>query len=252
MGDISAVFIGVFSLLPFLVRRFTGQFIYFAIFSMLAILAHGIYFYEPNIVYLLGMTYIISTVAELVSLKTPFNCFGVSYRYDIHNPFFSSNVRFLDVYPIEVSLAWVIFKYLSLNLAMIIGAAFSLPFWFELFFIPFILLSIDFIIDPTAVRIAKLWQWKRGSAFFGIPWQNFLGWYLVGLATTSVLLWFGPARPLTFHYLLVLPILFYGSLLKNVPRLTVLDKRMGIMAAAPVALWTVLSMISLSLLYLRQ
>lgn len=251
MVDFTALFVGVFSVLPFLVQRFTGKFIYFAIFSLIAIGAHGMYFYGPNILYALGLTYVISTVAELLSLKTPINCFGVTYRYDVHHKFFSSRVRFLGVYPLEVSIAWVIFKYISINIGLLIVSAFSLaPFW-EILLIPFILMSVDFIIDPVAVHITKLWRWERGGIFFGIPWQNFLGWYMVGLFSTISMVSIGSMKPLSFHYLLWLPILFYGFMVKNVPSLMRLDKRMGMLAAIPVVGWTLLGIVSLILISYR-
>lgn len=252
MIDSAAIFIGVFSLLPLLVQRFTGKFIYFAVFALFAIVVHGLYFYGPNILYLFGLTYVISTFAELVSLKTPINCFGVAYRYDVHHKFFSSKIRFLGVYPLEISLAWVIFKYLSLNLAVLIVSAFSLPFWWEIVLIPFILLSLDFIIDPMAVNVSRLWRWERGSIYFGIPWQIFLGWYLVGLVSTIIFLSIGPMKALTFNYLLFLPVLFYGSFLKNVPRLMAVDKRMGLLSAIPVATWTLLGAVSLLLIFYKS
>ena len=236
--DSTAIVIGVLSLAPFLVQRFTRKFIYFAVFALIAIVAHGLYLYGPHILYLLGVTYILSTAAELMSLKTPYNVFGVTYRYDTNHAFFASNIRLLGVYPIEISFAWVIFKYVSFNLAVIIVSAFAMPYWWEAVFIPLILVSVDFIIDPVAVHTVRLWHWERGSAYFGIPWQNFLGWYLVGLVTTLMFLWLSPVKTVRFDYLLILPVLFYASLLNNMPRLFSLDKQLSIVAITPLTAWT--------------
>lgn len=248
----TAIFVGVFSLLPLLVLRFSGKYIYFAVFALAAIVVHGIYFYGLNILYLLGATYIISTIAELVSLKTPLYCFGVKYRYDIHHPFFSSKIRLLGVYPLEVSLTWVILKYLSFNLVLLMTSAFSLPVFWKILLVPLVLVSLDFILDPISVHIRKLWRWEKGSSYFGIPLQNFLGWYLVGLVASLPLLWLDFGKPLTFHYLLILPILFYGMLLDSIRPLLKLNVFKGIAGSLPAILWVLLSVVSLYILFLRQ
>lgn len=252
MIDIGVVIIGAFSLLPFLVHRFTGKYIHFVIFALLAVIFHGLYFFGLNILFLLFVTFVISTVAELVSLKTSLYCFGVKYRYDIHHNFFSSNVNLLGVYPIEVVLTWIIFKYISFALVLIIASALSLPIILEVVFIPLVLVSLDFIIDPVAVNQSKLWSWERGSNYFGIPVQNFIGWYLVGLVSTVLFVVFNTWKPLSFHVLLLLPLLLYGSFLRHAPILIKMNKQQGILGIVPVAFWTVVSFASLVLLFLRS
>lgn len=248
----SSFIVGVFSVLPFLVQRFTGKFIYFSIFALIAIGVHGTFFFGSPIILSLVFTYIISTIAELLSLKTRMNWFGVSYRYDIDHKFFSSRLRFFGVYPLEISFAWVIFKYISIMIGMIIISAFSLSAWWELILIPCILVSVDFIVDPVAVNVSRLWEWKKGSGFYGIPWQNFLGWYGVGFVSTAVMALSTSLTPLTFHYLLLLPVLFYASLLKNTPHLIRLNARLGLVAAIPVAVWTLLGGVSLLMLFYKS
>ncbi|MEK7141067.1 MAG: carotenoid biosynthesis protein [Patescibacteria group bacterium] len=130
------------------------------------------------------ITFSVSTVAELISLKTPIGIFGAKYKYDTNHRFFSSRILFLGVYPLEISLAWVILKYLSFCLAIPIAEAFGLPYYAVIFGTPLILVSLDLILDPVAVNIKKYWTWEKGSAYFGIPLRNFLGWYAVGLVGT--------------------------------------------------------------------
>lgn len=228
-----------------------GTFIQFAIVTLALIGLHGWYFFGPDILYLLFLTYIISTVAELLSLKTPLRCFGVKYWYHLDQPLFSSRIRFLKVYPLEVSLAWVILKYISFNLAMLITQAFLLPHMVVVFLTPLILVSLDFIIDPVAVNVSKLWQWEKGSKYFGIPLQNFVGWYIVGFLSTFLFSFVYRERQLTFNILYFLPIIFYASFIKNSLLIYKLNKKMAIIGSIPAVMWTLLSMISLAILYGR-
>ncbi|EKD87307.1 MAG: hypothetical protein ACD_36C00152G0004 [uncultured bacterium] len=239
------IIIVILWLVPALLDHLTGKFIYVVVAALVAIIAHGIYFFGPHILYLLLITYVISTVAELVALKTPINCFGVRYWYNIKNPFFSSKVNYLGVYPLEISLAWVIFKYMSFILALLITSAFSLsPPWI-IVLTPLILVSLDFIIDPVSVHTGKLWQWEKGSFYFGIPLRNFLGWYVVGFISTLLFTLIDQGKPVTFHILYVLPILFYASVLKRVPAMMKLNRRLAILGSLPVVFWVGLGLVSL-------
>ena len=141
MIDVNVAFIGLLSLLPIFILRFSGKFIVFAVVALIAVFYHGLYFFGPGILWLLIGTYVISTVAELVSLKTPIYCFGVKYQYSLKHPFFSSRIFLLGVYPLEISLAWVMLKYLSFIVGLLIVSAFSLSIIWEIFLIPLILVS---------------------------------------------------------------------------------------------------------------
>lgn len=249
--DIYAVSIALFSLLPLLILRLTGKFILFAIFAIVSIVMHGTYFFGSQFIYLIFLTYIISTIAELVSLKTFVNCFGVKYRYNLKHSFFSSRIFLLGVYPLEISLAWVMLKYISFDLAMLIAQAFSLPLLVTIMLIPLILVSLDFILDPVAVNKAKLWRWEKGSRYFGIPLRNFLGWYIVGLVASVLYLFIDHGRTVTFHILHIFPIIFYASILQRVPQLLKLDRTMAMLGSLPAFLWTILGIVSLVILFLR-
>lgn len=234
-----------------LVYTITGKFIYFAWIALVAIVLHGAYFFGPTILYLLTLTYLISTLAELVSLKTAVNCFGVRYSYRLKHSFFSSKIFLLGVYPLEISLAWMILKYASFITTVLISQAFSLSWPVTVIVTPLVLVSLDFIIDPIAVRTSKLWQWQRGSKCFGIPIQNFVGWYGVGLVSTLLFSFVYQHRPITFHVLHLLPLVVYATFLGKIPQLIRLHKHIGFIGSIPAIMWTLLGSISLYMLYLR-
>jgi uncharacterized membrane protein len=47
--------------------------------------------------------------------------------------------------------------------------------------------ALDLLIDPLGAGPLAFWLWERSGPYYGIPWTNFLGWFVV-----SVLI-FGPA-----------------------------------------------------------
>jgi uncharacterized membrane protein len=246
------IIIGVISLIPLLILFFRGKFLYFSLAAIIAICIQGTYFFGPQILYLLLFTYIISTIGELICLKTPVRCFGIKYWYHPNKVYFSSGIRILNVYPIEVTFAWVILKYLSFCLATLITQAFYLPQLLVLLLTPLILVSLDLIIDPVSVHIYKLWSWERGSGYFGIPWQNFLGWYLYGFLATFLFGFVARSIPVTFHPVYLLPILYYGSFLTNTPPILKRNKTMAIFGSLPALIWTLLGVLSLLLLFFRR
>ena len=46
----------------------------------------------------------------------------------------------------------------------------------------FIMVLWDLSMDPMASTVAQWWIWEQGGGFFGVPLQNFLGWYLTVIA----------------------------------------------------------------------
>ena len=46
----------------------------------------------------------------------------------------------------------------------------------------FIMVLWDLSMDPMASTVAQWWIWEQGGGFFGVPLQNYLGWYLTVFA----------------------------------------------------------------------
>ncbi|MEM1254815.1 MAG: gamma-carotene 1'-hydroxylase CruF [Cyanobacteria bacterium P01_H01_bin.21] len=60
-----------------------------------------------------------------------------------------------------------------------------------------LLMSWDFVLDPAMSQTAMpFWYWHTPGAFFGMPYQNFAGWFLTGLVfmSLSAIFWRGNAR----------------------------------------------------------
>ena len=46
------------------------------------------------------------------------------------------------------------------------------------FIAAFVMVLWDLSLDPSAATDGKWWIWHDGGGFFGVPLQNYLGWYL--------------------------------------------------------------------------
>jgi len=76
-----------------------------------------------------------------------------------------------------------------------------------------LLTSWDFVLDPAMSQTAvPFWEWKQPGPFFGMPYQNFVGWLGTGMVFMGVaaLLWGKQAQRLTRSQL-TLPLVIYVS-----------------------------------------
>jgi uncharacterized membrane protein len=39
--------------------------------------------------------------------------------------------------------------------------------------------GFDLGVDSVASTVAHAWTWEQGGGVFGVPWTNYLGWWLV-------------------------------------------------------------------------
>lgn len=197
-----------------------------------AVAIHSFYFFGWEGVIFLIATGIISTAAELASLKTPLNVFGVLYRYDLGNKIFPSKFVLGKVFPIEVSAAWVLLKYLSIFMSIIIITPLGINGLLKVVISALILVSFDLLLDPYAVSEGA-WRWSKSGILFDIPWQNFLGWFIVGFITSLL---FINMKILDINdVVMAVPVFVVSALFPILlgGRLLSLDKTKGIMALLP-------------------
>ena len=89
-----------------------------------------------------------------------------------------------------------------------------------------LLTSWDFVLDPAMSQTAlPFWYWHTPGAFFGMPYQNFAGWFGTGAVfmTVAVLLW-GDRVPSVRQGALNLPVVVY---LSNIVFATVMSLAAG-------------------------
>jgi putative membrane protein len=47
--------------------------------------------------------------------------------------------------------------------------------------------AIDLVIDPVAAGPLRYWQWQAAGPYYGIPWSNFAGWFVVSAVIFALL-----------------------------------------------------------------
>jgi putative membrane protein len=64
-------------------------------------------------------------------------------------------------------------------IAMVLVASFVMVMW-------------DVAMDPSRATVSKAWIWHHGGAYFGVPFVNFLGWFL---CVATIFLAYGAIEP---------------------------------------------------------
>jgi len=208
---------------------------------IVAVVIHSIYFFGWEGVAFILVTGVVSTAAELISLKTPFNIFGVSYKYDLSNNIFPSKIVFGKVYPIEVTAAWILLKYLSFFLVSFIAFHLNISVIIKALLSALVLVSFDLLLDPYAV-FQGAWKWSKPGKFFEIPWRNFLGWFVVGFIISLI---FINLKPIEMRdTAMIIPVFVVCALFPGLlgGKLISLSKIKGIIALLPLVFFIIVGL----------
>lgn len=187
----------------------------------------------------------ISLASELLGTSTGFP-FG-HYRY-----LSGLGYKIAGLVPFTIPLSWF---YLGFSAYLIARAGLnspSRPIWRQtlgaIVLGAILLTSWDFVLDPAMSQTTMpFWVWEQPGAFFGMPYQNFLGWFGTGATFMIVasLLW--KVKPLTLPQTeLSLPLAIYIS---NFAFATIMSLGAGIYP--PIILGIIFGLLPVCLLYRR-
>jgi uncharacterized membrane protein len=128
-----------------------------------------------NMLVFFAITLVVSNFFENLSILTNFP-FG---HYDYTNVLGPK----LFLVPILISIAYFGYGYCSWTLArVLLGDTQARTFGHLVYTVPllagFLMVSWDLTFDPLMANLVKAWTWKDGGSYFGVPFSNFLGWYL--------------------------------------------------------------------------
>ena len=152
----------------------------------------------------------ISLSSELLGTSTGFP-FGY-YRY-----LSGLGYKIAGLVPFTIPLSWFYLGFSAYFIARMGLANRSISNWLKAILAialgALLLTSWDFVLDP-AMSQTKLpfWVWEQPGAFFGMPYQNFAGWFGTGAVfmTVATLLW--KLKPLpTAKVQLETPLIIYLS-----------------------------------------
>ncbi|PPA71761.1 carotenoid biosynthesis protein [Jeotgalibacillus proteolyticus] len=94
--------------------------------------------------------------------------------------------------PLTIGFAWVMVIFTSMAIARAwLTHSFSFGRWIGYALITSMLaVCMDLIIDPVAFVAKEYWVWENTGPYYGIPNQNFIGWFSVSFGIQLLLyLW---------------------------------------------------------------
>lgn len=129
-----------------------------------------------NLILFFIITWLISHFFEALSIQTGFP-FGHYYYDKLAGP------RLFQV-PLIIMFAYFGTGYASWILAHILLGQYAVPLTGrQIFLVPliaaFIMVMWDVCMDPLSSTVYSLWVWRDGGAYFGVPLQNYFGWFFV-------------------------------------------------------------------------
>jgi putative membrane protein len=95
----------------------------------------------------------------------------------------TTGIKLFGVVPWTIAFAFIP---LLLGTLGIIISYVNTP-WKAILLTAFSLVLIDLVLDPIFVHLG-IWVWITPGIYYGVPFSNFIGWFITGLITTSVLL----------------------------------------------------------------
>lgn len=140
----------------------------------------------------LGLTFIVSLLFESVGVAT-------GWIYGPYHYTQSLGPRFLGLVPYLIPVAWFMMMYPAYVIAeTVVTARSTTGFWFWRLSVAAIggvvMTAWDLAMDPMMVASGH-WVWEVDGAYFGVPLQNYWGWWLTTFATLLLFLWLGGIKP---------------------------------------------------------
>ncbi len=124
---------------------------------------------------LLLITCVVSWCYESMSIATGFPFGNYVYTAELGPKLGTVPVMIMPAYFGVCYLAWVLAHVLLDKFDRQIDSS-------SLFTIPvisaFIMVMWDMSIDPASSTVKHEWIWQDGGSYFGVPFSNFLGWFL--------------------------------------------------------------------------
>jgi uncharacterized membrane protein len=188
-----------------------------------------------------AITLVVSNIFENLSILTGFP-FGHYYYTDGLGPK-------LFLVPILIGPAYLGTGYLAWTLARLLLEATEkrLPgrqVWAVPVLASFLMVAWDLSFDPIASTIHQSWIWLEGGNYFGVPFSNYLGWFLTVFVFFQLFALYlrgrpnasSPAQTLSRGYWL-LAVVFYGVIASGTP-LNILTQTANATVADPAGvLW---------------
>ncbi len=200
----------------------------------------------------LGMWHCLGFMIPAIGLSLCSELLGTSTGFPFGHYHYLSGLgyKIAGLVPFTIPLSWF---YLGFSAYIIARAGLenlaipqALKYVGAIAFGSLLLTSWDFVLDPAMSQTTvPFWIWEQPGAFFGMPYENFVGWFGTGVVYMSVATAIWRSKPLALPTTeLGIPMVIY---LGNFGFATIMSLAAGIYI--PVLLGLVLGILPLAIFY---
>jgi uncharacterized membrane protein len=217
------------------------------VYMLLGTLAVAVYAYRT-----LGMWHWLGFMVPAIGLSLVSELLGTSTGFPFGHYHYLSGLgyKIAGLVPFTIPLSWFYLGFSAYIIARAGLETLAIPqivkYAGAIGFGSLLLTSWDFVLDPAMSQTTMpFWMWDQPGAFFGMPYQNFAGWFGTGVVfmTVATLIW--RMKPLRLpHTQLGLPLAVY---LGNFAFATITSLAAGIYI--PILLGLLLGVMPLLVLY---
>jgi putative membrane protein len=171
------------------------------VYMLLGMFAVALYAYRT-----LGLWHLLSFLLPAVGLSLTSELLGTSTGFPFGHYRYLSGLgyKIAGLVPFTIPLSWFYLGFSAYILARAGLSQHKEASWFKIFLSIFVgavlLTSWDFVLDPAMSQTSlPFWVWEQPGEFFGMPYQNFVGWLGTGAVFMTVASLFWKLKPLSWN-----------------------------------------------------
>ncbi|NCR09108.1 MAG: carotenoid biosynthesis protein [Microcystis viridis Mv_BB_P_19951000_S69] len=183
------------------------------VYMVLGMAAVAVYAYRT-----LGVWHWLGFMVPAISLSLCSELLGTSTGFPFGHYRYLSGLgyKIAGLVPFTIPLSWFYLGFSAYIIARVGLSTLALPQWLQnlgaIAIGAVLLTSWDFVLDPAMSQTTiPFWIWEQPGAFFGMPYENFAGWFGTGCVfmTVATLIWQVqpvklPSQDLTLPFLMYL------------------------------------------------
>lgn len=163
------------------------------VYMVLGMAAVAVYAYRT-----LGVWHWLGFMVPAISLSLCSELLGTSTGFPFGHYRYLSGLgyKIAGLVPFTIPLSWFYLGFSAYIIARVGLSTLAIPQWLQnlgaIAIGAVLLTSWDFVLDPAMSQTTMpFWIWEQPGAFFGMPYENFAGWFGTGCVfmTVATLIW---------------------------------------------------------------
>lgn len=163
------------------------------VYMVLGMAAVAVYAYRT-----LGVWHWLGFMVPAISLSLCSELLGTSTGFPFGHYRYLSGLgyKIAGLVPFTIPLSWFYLGFSAYIIARVGLSTLAIPQWLQnlgsIAIGAVLLTSWDFVLDPAMSQTTiPFWIWEQPGAFFGMPYENFAGWFGTGCVfmTVATLIW---------------------------------------------------------------